>query len=111
MFHLIHPCRPVRALALAFVLVTAPGASSAWASDLRVANATSPAACAKAPHFTTVQAAVTAANPGDHIKLCPGTYTEQVKIPAGKDNISLEGNGKPQDPNQPAKDGSVRGSV
>src|SRR5690348_10790932 len=38
----------------------------------------------------TIQAAVTAASPGDHIKVCPGTYVEQVTIPAGKDNISLE---------------------
>jgi len=39
--------------------------------------------------FTSIQAAVTAAQPGDHIDVCPGTYNEQVIIPAGKDNIRL----------------------
>jgi len=33
--------------------------------------------------------AVTAAAPGAHIDVCPGTYIEQVTIPAGKDNIQL----------------------
>lgn len=40
--------------------------------------------------FATIQAAVTAASSGDHIKVCPGTYIEQVTIPAGKDHLSLE---------------------
>jgi parallel beta-helix repeat protein len=40
--------------------------------------------------FATIQAAVTAASSGDHIKVCPGTYVEQVTIPAGKDHLSLE---------------------
>ncbi len=40
--------------------------------------------------FATIQAAVTAAGAGDHIKVCPGTYVEQVTIPAGKDHLSLE---------------------
>jgi len=39
--------------------------------------------------YTSIQAAVTAAGPGDHIDVCPGTYTEQVVIPTGKDNIRL----------------------
>ena len=30
--------------------------------------------------FTTIQAAVNASGPGDTIKVCPGTYTEQVRI-------------------------------
>jgi hypothetical protein len=30
--------------------------------------------------FTSIQAAVLAANPGDKINVCPGTYNEQVKI-------------------------------
>jgi len=40
--------------------------------------------------FPTIQAAVTAASPGDHIRVCPGTYVEQVTVPAGKDNLTLE---------------------
>jgi len=41
------------------------------------------------PGYTTVQAAVTAADPGDRINVCPGTYREQVTIPSGKDGIRL----------------------
>jgi len=44
--------------------------------------------CPKAD-FTSIQAAVTAAKPGDTIKVCPGTYNEQVTIPAGKDKLAL----------------------
>src|SRR6266581_9485826 len=39
--------------------------------------------------YTSIQMAVTAAQPGDHIDVCPGTYNEQVIIPVGKDNIRL----------------------
>src|SRR5712671_4713062 len=39
--------------------------------------------------FTSVQAAVTAAAPGDTIKVCSGTYVEQVTIPSGKDGLTL----------------------
>jgi hypothetical protein len=39
--------------------------------------------------FTSIQAAVTAANPGDKIKVCPGLYMEQVTIPADKDGLTL----------------------
>src|SRR5712692_2967709 len=39
--------------------------------------------------YMTIQAAVNAAMPGDTIKVCAGTYMEQVTIPAGKDNLTL----------------------
>jgi nitrous oxidase accessory protein NosD len=39
--------------------------------------------------FSTIQAAVTAASPGAMIKVCRGTYAEQVTIPAGKDGLTL----------------------
>jgi hypothetical protein len=39
--------------------------------------------------YTSIQAAVTAAAPGTRIDVCPGTYVEQVIIPAGKDNLQL----------------------
>jgi nitrous oxidase accessory protein NosD len=39
--------------------------------------------------YMTIQAAVTAANPGDTIKVCAGTYLEQVTIPVGKDGLTL----------------------
>ena len=41
------------------------------------------------PDFQHIQEAVTAAAPGDRINVCPGTYVEQVTIPAGKDGIQL----------------------
>jgi hypothetical protein len=39
--------------------------------------------------FTSIQAAVDAALPGSTIKVCRGTYLEQVTIPAGKDDLTL----------------------
>ncbi len=39
--------------------------------------------------YTSIQAAVDDATPGDKIKVCRGTYIEQVTIPAGKDGITL----------------------
>jgi parallel beta-helix repeat protein len=42
------------------------------------------------PGYPTIQSAVTAATPGDHINVCPGTYIENVVIPAGKDRLRLQ---------------------
>lgn len=39
--------------------------------------------------FTSIQAAVNAAPAGAKIRVCRGTYTEQVTIPAGKDGLTL----------------------
>jgi len=39
--------------------------------------------------FTSIQAAVTAASPGDRIKVYAGIYHEQVVIPATKDNLTI----------------------
>ena len=39
--------------------------------------------------FTTIQSAVAAAPAGATIKVCPGTYVEQVTIPAGKNGLRL----------------------
>jgi hypothetical protein len=39
--------------------------------------------------FTTIQAAVMASGPGDTIKVCPGTYNEQVRIGPGHDGLRL----------------------
>lgn len=43
----------------------------------------------KNAQYTSIQAAVTAAQPGAEIVVCAGTYTEQVTIPAGKNGITL----------------------
>jgi parallel beta-helix repeat protein len=61
------------------------GAGHALAATIEVDD--NKVECKKAP-FTSIQAAVTAAAPGDSIKVCPGTYTEQVRIT--KDNLKLE---------------------
>jgi hypothetical protein len=39
--------------------------------------------------YSTIQAAVNAADPGDRIKVCPGVYQEEVVVPPGKDDIDL----------------------
>jgi len=45
---------------------------------------------ASAPTFNTIQGAVNAAVPGTIIRVCPGTYQEQVNISGpGKNNITL----------------------
>lgn len=71
------------ALPLAAVLVGV-GASPALAAVKQVDD--NKVQCPGAA-FTTIQAAVDAANPGDQIQVCDGTYREQVRI--AKDNIDL----------------------
>ena len=39
--------------------------------------------------FTTIQSAVLASGPGDLIRVCPGTYSEQVDIGPGHDGLTL----------------------
>lgn len=40
--------------------------------------------------FTDIQSAITAAGPGDFIFVCPGTYTEKLTIPAGKNGLTIQ---------------------
>lgn len=70
----------------AAVAVLGMGAGQAAAKELRVDD--DKAQCPTAP-FTSIQAAVTAAAPGDKVKVCPGTYMEQVRI-TNKDGLKLE---------------------
>lgn len=70
------------------VTAMALSAAPAMAKELRVDD--DGAQCPNAT-FTSVQAAVTAAAPGDKIKVCPGNYVEQVRIDgAGKNKLKLE---------------------
>jgi len=46
--------------------------------------------------FTTIQAAVTAAQPGSKILVCAGTYNEMVTVStAAKNNLAIRAKGKP----------------
>ncbi len=47
-----------------------------------------------APYYCTIQAAVDAASPGDHIEVDDGTYTEHVTIPIATDSIHLDADGR-----------------
>jgi parallel beta-helix repeat protein len=70
---------------------SAAGATTRWVNDddpnggLYMAPGTS----CNNPGYATIQSAVNASAPGDRINVCPGTYTEEVNIPIGKDNILL----------------------
>jgi parallel beta-helix repeat protein len=77
----------ITAIAAASVAALAFGASPALAKELTVDN--DKVECKKAD-FTSIQAAVTAAQPNDKVKVCPGTYNEQVIIGPGKDRLKLE---------------------
>ena len=65
--------------------------------------------------YITIQAAVNAAMPGDKIKVCPGTYIEQVTIPTGKDGLTLFAEAAFQAvikaPPAMTRDGSLTGQV
>jgi parallel beta-helix repeat protein len=67
------------------------GATSSGATNVLVVD-NDRAEC-PAAEFTAIQAAVTAAAPGDKILVCAGTYHERVLIT--KDELTLEAKGKP----------------
>jgi parallel beta helix pectate lyase-like protein len=68
--------------------IMAVAAAPASAREFRVDD--DHAQCPNA-QFTTIQAAVTAAGPNDTVKVCPGTYPEQVRIEThAKDGLKLE---------------------
>jgi len=70
--------KPTRNLAAILAIVLAGGAfTTATAATLTVANGTS-GTCTGT--YSTIQSAITAANTGDTISVCPGTYNEQVQI-------------------------------
>jgi parallel beta helix pectate lyase-like protein len=60
------------------------------ATVLVVDNDTTPGSChAGAPVYSTIQAAVDVADPGDRIKVCPGTYAETVIV--SDRNLTIQG--------------------
>lgn len=62
--------------------------SSASAATLEVGTCRLPGNQPAIQHFSTIQAAVNAASPGDTVLVCPGTYPEQVTIAK---NLTLSG--------------------
>ena len=57
--------------------------AQAATTTLYVAPSGSGGGSCSTPDYNTIQAAVTAASPGDTIVVCPGTYSEQVTIDKG----------------------------
>jgi hypothetical protein len=92
---MLHPRKRLGAALALSAAIVAFSAVPALAHDLTVANGTSPASCAKNATFPTIQSAVNAAGPGDHIKVCPGTYQEYVYVGSNRNNLDLEGQGNP----------------
>ena len=83
-----------RAIMLSLVLLLATGTSALaathWVNDDNPSLVyVAPGQNCTNPGYASIQSAVTAAAPGDRINVCPGTYQEQVQIPAGKDNLEL----------------------
>ena len=54
--------------------------TASLSQNLFASNSTVGLCAGPGPHFTTISAAVTAAQPGTTIHVCPGTYPEQVAI-------------------------------
>lgn len=69
----------------------AASASPALAANLVVSAHKASSGCAQKAQYSTISAAVAAANPGDQITVCPGTYQEQVLI--NKANLQLQTQG------------------
>lgn len=79
------------ATAFAVVLISA-GTATASAATRAVDDdgQATPRSCNAAdPASPTVQGAIDASAAGDVIVVCPGTYAEQVTVPADKDRLSL----------------------
>ena len=74
-------------LGFAMVLTGIAPASAAPPAGATVVGAANTTACPN-PSFSTIQAAVTAASPGDTIYVCPGTYPENVSVTK---NVTLLG--------------------
>jgi parallel beta-helix repeat protein len=86
------PTAPPSAAAVASVANERDGAANTiWVNDNDPNGSpyAPPGTSCNDPGYPTVQSAVTAADPGDRINVCPGTYVEQVTIPSGKDRIRL----------------------
>lgn len=80
------------ALRCAFLLlsVVAPSLTVAQGGTTRYVSNTDPTCGGQAPCYATIQAAITAAQAGDTIRILAGTYLEPLVI-AGKNNVPTAG--------------------
>src|SRR5712692_6862130 len=79
-----------RAKLLALLVLVAslvPSTTSSHSRAARYVSNTDPTCGGHVPCYTTIQAAVTAALPGETVLIQPGTYTEQVSF-QGKNNTA-----------------------
>jgi hypothetical protein len=67
------------------------GAGQALAATTRIVDDNYPVPQANCPGamYNSIQVAVLASAPGDTVLVCPGTYEEQVKVPAGKNDLTI----------------------
>ena len=78
----------VAAMASAVTPTSAAGPRTRWVDSDGHAG---PAGCNSSAHAsTTIQHAVDASHRGDTVKVCPGTYLEQVTIKGHRDGLTLE---------------------
>ena len=68
---------PLCLLVLAFLF---PGISYSQQPTILYVNRTDPSCAGKSPCYTTIQAAVTAARPGNIVRIHAGTYSERVTV-------------------------------
>jgi pectin methylesterase-like acyl-CoA thioesterase len=83
--------RLVVLLGLALAAVGLPMGPTRAAGVLVVDDDYPRSCAARAADHATIQAAVNAARPGGRIRVCPGTYTETVTVPARKRGLTIEG--------------------
>ena len=76
-----HRAVPLRALILAGIVGLAPGLASAATLAVDDDGQASASDCnSPAPAFTSIGAAISSANPGDTVLVCPGTYAERFNF-------------------------------
>lgn len=88
MARLICQCATIAMLCFGLGIAHVEAATTRWVNSEETVPIPPGNGCEHAG-YTTIQAAVTAAGPGDTIRVCRGTYEEQVTIPGGKNNLTL----------------------
>ena len=83
---------PSLALLLTGLVAPVAAASSPTTRWVDADGHAGPSSCGQShAAFTSIQAAVTASGPHDTVMVCPGTYTEQVRIGGNRAGLTLRG--------------------